>query len=400
MTRHQRVFLVFLCLALVIIGVSGFLMRPVADDFCELAIAQQYGPLEGTLYWFENWSGRISLFATKSILYSAFGATVPSLMPAALLILIVTAWTLALRPLLGKSSLLIVLSVIVGALLGLPNIYQGLYWSSASLMVLTPIGVGGLLCASLVRQKSILLSIALAVFAAGFYESYSLIQAIILVAFWYRTRRADMLAAFAATIVTLGIGLVSPGNAVRAANETTMAIDITSAIMVVQAILVHFIDTILRQPIVVLLPFAVGLHLQPFRNEHRLRTISLITGTVFVLACMTIAPILVVLSSIPPRSFMLPQVLLAIGMVLIGSVFSRNSQNWSGATVMVAFAALLLTLSIVLRLIPYAIIDATERSETGASHVLPSLMEVAGDNASYVLRCQQGAAVPHDIGSN
>lgn len=222
-------------------GFIGHYVRYLADDYCTAAIMHQNGFWPTQLYWYISWTGRFSFTLGVSIV-ELFGMKAATILPALLITAsaAATGWALlGLRktgrptaPSLAWATAL-ALCITLGIIGLTPNLIQSFYWQTGSLTYFAPLvmftlAAGCVLHASHSKQPRGLAILAglLAFAAAGFSESFSLIQvglliyAVGLCALVYpnRQRLIATLAAAAGSIIGLIVVIVAPGNTVRFTN--------------------------------------------------------------------------------------------------------------------------------------------------------------------------------------
>ncbi len=173
----------------------GSYSRMVADDFCSAAVANSQGIVRGSLYWYMNWTGRYAANFLDTLLASIGPRVIPYQTG---LVVIIWFATLAFavyqiirddereaRVLLSCLMALMVLFTVFDVI---PSIGQSLYWAQARSGVPSLI-LGTAYIAMIVRRRAAsthnkrwLLAAALLTFiAAGFAETYSVVQTIALV---------------------------------------------------------------------------------------------------------------------------------------------------------------------------------------------------------------------------
>lgn len=381
MTRHQRVSFTLLWISLILYAVAGLLMRPIADDFCELEFAQELGAVGGTSWWYQHWSGRISLFAVKSSLYSLMGATLPAIAPVAQIIGLVGAWTYALSPLTRKAALIAV-SVCFGGLASMSNIFHSFYWASGSLMVHLPLICMGVLMGALLRKRNPFVIAVVAFVAAGFYEPLAFIQAVVLALVFVVTRRRDVLVAFIATVVSIGVGLAAPGTASRASVEPLFDNLVDLAFTTLRLSFMRVLETIINSPVAVFVPFTLGIVVsQPSRwKTPQYRLVVIVIS--FLLIWITIAPTVAVLATALPRTYTAAQFIIAGASFMVGSSLSFESSQWQKAALLTCITALCMTISWSAQALPLLMTDFVERQVIGKSDVLPDLVQIIHDDVA------------------
>lgn len=140
----SRLATVCLLAILTLYAVVGATERMRADDFCQAADAQDYGPLGMVAYRYQTWNGRYSQLAFSGTLYAVFGSNAPRVTPALVIASLVVSLRWAFRPM-TRHAALIALTVTYGILACLPDLHETLYWIPGSMTYLAP-----LICAALV----------------------------------------------------------------------------------------------------------------------------------------------------------------------------------------------------------------------------------------------------------
>lgn len=139
-SRMIETILVFvLALPLLAHAINSLNTRPMADDYQFAVIAREHGVIGSMEYWYQNWSGVVISSGLQSLV-SLGGPTATAWLPLLTLLLwlgllIVGAYRLLRR--LGFQRPGVIASIIgcgiVGATLaGIPNVYQSLYWTSGN----------------------------------------------------------------------------------------------------------------------------------------------------------------------------------------------------------------------------------------------------------------------------
>ena len=273
--------LLLLAVILLMHALVGLAARPMGDDWCEWSYAVERGPVSATTYWYDTWSGRYTTFGLKSALYSVFGLSAPSLAPALLLLGNWGIWTLALRPRLRHAAL-VSAAVVYGVVAAMPNVFQGVYYASASLLYVAPLMLAGLLVASVVRRWPWYASAVLAFLIGGTNEPLALIVLAGLTAAVLYTRRLTLAPATIALAVGLALTYVAPGNAERAALEP-MRFAPDTLRLAFEALRDDLAALVTTQPLALIVPLAAGLAVGQ-RDDRLLARIPIWSAIVAVLA--------------------------------------------------------------------------------------------------------------------
>ncbi|HJP93284.1 MAG TPA: DUF6056 family protein [Pyrinomonadaceae bacterium] len=220
----------------------GSCSRLVADDFCSAAIAHSQGIIRGALYWYMNWTGRYAANLLDTLLASIGPGANPY---ETGLIVIIWFVTLAFavyqlirddeRDMRALLSCITAAMVLFSTLEVIPSIGQSLYWAQArsgvpSLILGTAYValIARRINASMHNKRWLLVSALLTFIAAGFAETYSVVQTtalvFALVVGWISNhyaapnKRSYLLLLIAGLAGSLGGGLLmvlAPGNKFR-----------------------------------------------------------------------------------------------------------------------------------------------------------------------------------------
>lgn len=301
---------------LLLYAVLGLTATFAADDYCQAAIARQYGLFGSVGYTYATWSGRFSQTFLSGGLYLVFDRAAP-LVGAVLCISTLAAVT-ALRW--GRAGL--VLSVTFVAALG-ENIWQGLYWLPGGMTYLVP------LVLMAVVRKNRTTEFALAFAISGFNESAGLV--VILAGVLYR-RPLILLGALVGTLLVLA----APGNAVRAAFFERQGLMETA--FVTGVVLSRFLTGLLVSVPVALLGALVAGMMRPAGFDRRLVILCLAALVV------GIAPTLYLSGAVTPRTLVLPTAAVIglcfhIGQVL-GTQHAMSRQLQYAAVVLLLLGAM------------------------------------------------------------
>lgn len=195
----RRIFLLFV-LALFSIPLAthiylGSYSRLLADDFCSAAVANSQGIVRGSLYWYMNWTGRYAANFLDTLLASVGPRTIPYQTGFVVIIWFATL-AFAVYQIIRDDerevevllSCLMALMVLFAVFAVIPSIGQSLYWAQVRSGIPSLI-LGTAYIAMLVRRRAaathnkrwLLVAALLTFIAAGFAETYSVVQTTVLV---------------------------------------------------------------------------------------------------------------------------------------------------------------------------------------------------------------------------
>jgi hypothetical protein len=242
----RRILLLFL-LALFSIPLAthiylGSYSRMVADDFCSAAVANSQGIVRGSLYWYMNWTGRFAANFLDTLLAPIYPRTIPYQTAVAVIIWFATL-AFAVYQIIRDDereegvllSCLIALMVLFTVFEVIPSIGQSLYWAQVRSGIPSLI-LGMAYIALIVRRRVasthnkrwLLVAALLTFIAAGFAETYSVVQTIAIVfalAIWLisnhyaapnnKSSLLLLLAGLAGSVAGGLLVVVAPGNYFR-----------------------------------------------------------------------------------------------------------------------------------------------------------------------------------------
>ena len=202
---------------LILFGVASYyvlttssLVRFWADDFCSSVLLRNNGYWQSQLIWWKGWTGRYSYIAFLDF-FELFGLTGAKVLPLIQYLLILMA-----------SFPYSLLSIFF--LINSPNIIQSFYWMTGSLNYTAPfIFLNLFLALLLFKDKKYfpVLGFILLFIATGFSESFGVANLIflllLLLIFYKRGKNKIIIYGLAATILSLGLMYLAPGNAARSA---------------------------------------------------------------------------------------------------------------------------------------------------------------------------------------
>jgi hypothetical protein len=380
----------FLLLLIFIIYILiGFTARPMGDDWCEYLYARVLGPFNATVFWYETWSGRFTVFGAKSLLYATFGSLGPALLPVFMIVTLIGVWTYALRKV-TPYALLLSAVITYGAIAGFPNIYHNFYYPSASLLYFAPLILLGLLVVAIVYRWHFVLLVVFAFLSGGVNEPQAGLTLLVLLAFWWRQRSPHLIMAMCALGIGLLVGLGAPGNDVRSGTmqpELSLWMLRTAAISVLGQLFRTVVDT----PLALLIPFAGGLITaprKPFPYAH-FWIMLLALGVLFV-SWLSVTPTIIALTWGPARIFTLTQVLFAVAAVGVGMIIGSKQVYSRHILAMLLVAALCLTTGWAIHNAPFLIAEA-RATDLGYITNEPTIRAgVIGNDADDVASCIRG----------
>ena len=185
-----------------------------ADDFCSSVFLRNNGYWQSQILWWKSWTGRYSYIAFVDLVFMG-GLAAMKILPSILFV----SFLLPLVFLIGfvPSALF---SVIF--LLNSPNIIQTFYWTTGSLNYFAPFVFLNfyllILFQPFVKYSSIL-SFVLLFVSTGFSEAFGVANLLFLVFLLFvlpkKNNKRLISIGLVATILSLGMMYLSPGNAVR-----------------------------------------------------------------------------------------------------------------------------------------------------------------------------------------
>lgn len=215
----SSIIVLFLTLSYLVLSTSGYI-RFWADDFCTTTGLINNGFWQTQVSTWSGWSGRYS--ATFFIsLAETLGLSMFKFLPVLL-------FSFFLVPLLMIFGIVagIPLSIIV--ILNSPNIIQTFYWATGSLNYLIPFVFLNLYLINIYKNKSKytnIISFILMFIASGFSESFAIATLFFFVFVFVSINLLNtnlaklfnkkLIAGFVATLISLVVMYLSPGNAVR-----------------------------------------------------------------------------------------------------------------------------------------------------------------------------------------
>jgi len=202
---------------LILLGVSSYYVlttsswvRFWADDFCSSVLLRNNGYWQSQLIWWKGWTGRYSYIAFLDF-FELFGLAGAKVLPLIqYLLLLIASFPYSL------------LSIFF--LINSPNIIQSFYWMTGSLNYTAPFIFLNLFLALLLfknKKYFTVLGFILLFIATGFSESFGVANVIflllLLLVFYKKGKNKTIIYGLAATVLSLGLMYLAPGNAVRSA---------------------------------------------------------------------------------------------------------------------------------------------------------------------------------------
>ncbi len=366
---------------------NGQFARMLADDYCFGNIANIEGLWGSFVYWFENWAGGHSgILAQSAVALTGTAGLLPSLLLVLWLVSFIWAiyefWMLCgLRyPVFFAFFLgsLILYSIV----LGIPNVYQAIYWTSGSITYTAPmvaIVFDIAFVLFLIRRQLTGLRLALgfaasavvAFIAGGFSETtvalLTVIMVLALLASWRflpsETKRGGVslfLAGLIGAVIALVLMIAAPGNAIReAAHPTTrslihvglVAAENTAAFIAIQLAFFSLIPIL----VCLILSAMATYQLQPlllqtplrFKTALKWMGISAAVGAFLIMA--SLSPAAFGMGKMPAsRAWVVPQTLLILVVVSWGFAIGLSLQKRQvGITISVRAAAIALVLLVI-----------------------------------------------------
>jgi hypothetical protein len=212
------IFILFLVGGYYVVTTSS-LVRFWADDFCSSNLLHNTGFWKVQSVWFNGWTGRYSATFLTSFV-ELFGMQIVNILP----IILFTLFLFSLFLIFGLPVSLL-LSVIF--LLNSPNIIQSFYWMTGSLNYFAPfIFLNFYISMLFGKSKKYINIIAfiLMFIAVGFSESFGVASVLFFVYLYLVLQKTNsqklMTVGVIATILSLGLMYLAPGNAVRSSTVT------------------------------------------------------------------------------------------------------------------------------------------------------------------------------------
>lgn len=208
------VVILFLVSAYLILATTNY-VRYWADDFCSSVLLRNNGFIKSQIIWWNGWTGRYSYIAFLDF-FELFGLTGAKLLP----LIQIVIFSIPLIIVMGVAGLLFIPIFLVNS----PNIIQSFYWMTGSLNYFAPfvfLNFYLLLLFKPLKKYSLFLGFLLLIIATGFSEAFGIANLLFL-SFLYivllDTKSKKLIAVgFFATVLSLGVMYLAPGNSVRSA---------------------------------------------------------------------------------------------------------------------------------------------------------------------------------------
>jgi len=201
--------------ALAILCWRGGYVRYKADDFWTASIVTRLGFWKSQTWWYERWSGRFAYTFLIGIVELIGPAIVP-----ALVAIVFLAWIGATFALLKKLDfpypMAMALTFVYAVAEGAADVPQTILWQTGLLTYVLPIAGLTAWLATTVHRDAVRWYDAVAPFVlGGFSETNTIAQIILLTGLAFLFRKRIFGAALLASIASLVVVAVAPGNAVR-----------------------------------------------------------------------------------------------------------------------------------------------------------------------------------------
>jgi hypothetical protein len=208
------VVILFLVSAYLILATTNY-VRYWADDFCSSVLLRNNGFIKSQIIWWNGWTGRYSYIAFLD-LFELIGLTGAKLLP----LIQIAIFSIPIIIVMGVAGLLFTPIFLVNS----PNIIQSFYWMTGSLNYFAPfvfLNFYLLLLFKPLKKYSLFLGFLFLIIATGFSEAFGIANLLFL-SFLYivllDTKSKKLIAVgFFATVLSLGVMYLAPGNSVRSA---------------------------------------------------------------------------------------------------------------------------------------------------------------------------------------
>ena len=205
--------------ALAVSCARGIYVRYNADDYWTASIVARLGFWKSQSFWYERWSGRFAYTFLIGIVEAIGPRIVPALAAGA-----IAGWFAATYALFKRLRLeypaALAMALVYAAAEGAPDVPQSILWQTGLLTYVVPIaGMTAWLATTIDRQNVRWYDAIVPFVLAGFSESNMIAQVILLAAltlhFGLRRTPRIFATALIATVASLALVALSPGNAVR-----------------------------------------------------------------------------------------------------------------------------------------------------------------------------------------
>lgn len=208
----------FLVSSYYILTTSSY-VRFWADDFCSSVTLRNHGYIGSQIFWWKSWTGRYSYIAFLDLV-ELFGLVGAQVLPVILFILFALSNMLLF-------SIPVGLLMTVIFLLNSPNIIQSFYWMTGSLNYFAPFILLNMFLSLLSFKSKKYFSIIgffLLFVASGFSESFA-VATVLFLAYLFLVlpkfvNKKYIVVGIGATVLSLGLMYLAPGNAARSATVT------------------------------------------------------------------------------------------------------------------------------------------------------------------------------------
>ena len=201
--------------ALAVLCVRGIYVRYNADDYWTASIVARLGFWKSQSFWYQRWSGRFAY----TFLIGIVEAIGPRFVPA-LVALAIASWFAATFALFKRLRIeypaALAMAFVYAAAEGAPDVPQSILWQTGLLTYVVPIaGITAWLATTVDRERVRWYDAVLPFALAGFSESNTIAQIIALAALTFVFRKRIFVTALIASIASLAVVALAPGNAVR-----------------------------------------------------------------------------------------------------------------------------------------------------------------------------------------
>ncbi|MBN2470054.1 MAG: hypothetical protein JXN59_04945 [Anaerolineae bacterium] len=364
-----------LLIPLIIYAAGAIHIRYMADDYCTIADAREFGVLGNVAHVYQSWAGSFSTIGIMSAAALIGPAAEPLILLGALV-----AWWLLLADLFGRAARwrglshapwlgaaaasIFCLTTISGA----PHVYQSVYWMNGRTAYFLPLVLITLVAWLLVQAQArdrvrpalLLLIGGLAFVLGGFAISYSLATVCLLgLAFviWRGERPVNRYLAFALGMAVIGLAvfMLAPGNSARQSQFPPPDLLFTIGATLTSPAwpgMMSFYMSPFAALAALLFPLGVARYHDTGTLAHPARAMLLIPGVLAVLVGVCYAPAFYAMSaSLPGRVWILPQFMTLAGLMLWGYVVGlatrknglRPLPGWVRAGAWLLLAAVLIS---------------------------------------------------------
>ena len=310
----------------------GNYVRYEADDFCTAGTVRLRGFLGAQHFWYANWSGRWAFTLIVTALQT-LGPTITRIAPAVLIVL----WcAIAVRSFRSAAAIAIVYATIAGA----PEYYQSTLWLTGLVTYALPVTLLTVWCGVWLRRdddRVHIIDIFLPLLVAGLSETSAICAAIFFaLGALFTQRRRPFLIALLATVVSLAVVAVAPGNAVRVRGSLPHEAPLLAA---AKAAYADLGGEIVRAAPQLLLIFVLAALLMPRRANRRGVAFAILLAVLCPLACELVVFVTIGMR-LPDRALIVTHFFTVVAAAIVGASFDRKK-------IFVAIAAIALVMPIV-----------------------------------------------------